>query len=219
MNREKGPNTYFYSVGQSLDDPVRCAEIKIKRSVFICSLGFADTMENAKAFITGISRENKTATHNCWAYVIGDKGQTSHCSDAGEPSGTAGKPMLNTLTSHGMTCVAAVVTRHYGGVKLGVRGLIEAYSLSVAAAIELAPLVRLVKTVPFTVTLSYGMNDTFLNRISAFNVQVVHTDYQEQVCHELAVEAGDLGPVQSMLSEYHHQGFLEYTHAGPQDAK
>ncbi len=63
--------------------------------------------------------------------------------DAGEPSGTAGKPMLNTLQSHGMTNVAAVVTRHFGGVKLGVRGLIEAYSLSVKNTIELKQLKKI----------------------------------------------------------------------------
>ncbi len=128
----------FYSVGRSVADPVRQGN-KIKRSVFVCRLSYADTIDAAKNFISKVSKEYKTATHNCWAYVVGDSAQISHCSDAGEPPGTAGKPMLNTLLSHNMTCTAAVVTRYYGGVKLGVRGLIEAYALAVDQTIGQAP--------------------------------------------------------------------------------
>ncbi len=201
----------FYSVGRSLTDPVRQWEIKIKRSVFICRLSYADTIECAKEFISRVSKEHKTATHNCWAYVVGDHGEISHCSDAGEPPGTAGKPMLNALMSCDMTCTAAVVTRYYGGVKLGVRGLIEAYSQAVAETIEQAPLVRLVKTMSFSVRLDYSLNDTFLNRISAFKIIIAGTDYKEQVSHDLAVELTDLGAFEAMLVQYERQGLLNYT--------
>ncbi|WDP90104.1 MAG: YigZ family protein [Desulfobacter sp.] len=201
---------YFYSVGRSASDPVRITEIKIKRSRFICSLAYAESMEAAKAFITSVAKDNHTATHNCWAYVVGDKGQFCHSSDAGEPAGTAGKPMLNTLQSHGMTCTAAVVTRYFGGVKLGVRGLIEAYAQSVAAAIDSAPLVKLVKTETIMVALPYGMNDTFLSRIKTFKVEVAHTDYGEQVDHTLSVEAQDLSAFKTFLNEYKNQGLLNY---------
>ena len=205
-----GMGKYFYSVGRDRDDPARQAEIKIKRSTFICSLKYADTMEAAKAFIGEVSRENKTATHNCWAYVVGDRGETRHSSDAGEPAGTAGKPMLNTLQRHDMTCVAAVVTRYYGGVKLGVRGLIEAYALAVDAAVESAPLVKLVKTVPFRVTLSYGTNDTFLNRIKSFRADILATDYRENISHTLEVEQSDQDRFEQFLSDYQRQGLLDF---------
>lgn len=201
---------YFYSVGQSKADPVRTTEIKIKRSRFICSLAYADSMEDAKAFITSVAKEHHTANHNCWAYVVGDKGQFCHSSDAGEPAGTAGKPMLNTLQSHDMTCTAAVVTRYFGGVKLGVRGLIEAYGQSVTAAIEEAPLVKLVKTEDILVDLPYGMNDMFLSRIKPFKVEVAHTDYGERVTHTLSVEVGDLANVETFLNEYKNQGLLDF---------
>lgn len=191
-------------------DPVRTAEIKVKRSRFICSLAYADSMEKARAFISGVAKENHTATHNCWAYVVGDIGQFCHSSDAGEPAGTAGKPMLNILQSHEMTCTAAVVTRYYGGVKLGIRGLIEAYSLCVLKAIEAAPLIKLVKTLPFRVDLPYGMNDTFLSRIKSFRAQVINSHYGERVCHELAVEVNGLEAVASFLEEYKNQGMLDY---------
>lgn len=200
----------FYSVGRSISDPVRRAEIKIKRSVFVCRLSYVETIEDAKEFISKVSKEYKTATHNCWAYVVGDSGQISHCSDAGEPPGTAGKPMLNTLLSHHMTCTSAVVTRYYGGVKLGVRGLIEAYALAVAEAIGQAPLVRLVKTESFRICLDYSLNDSFLNRISALKTTIAGTDYKERVTHELVVELSDLSALESMLTQYQRQGLLNY---------
>ncbi|MDQ1270463.1 MAG: hypothetical protein QG618_1773 [Thermodesulfobacteriota bacterium] len=200
----------FYSVGRSISDPVRRAEIKIKRSVFVCRLSYVETIEDTKEFISKVSKEYKTATHNCWAYVVGDSGQISHCSDAGEPPGTAGKPMLNTLLSHHMTCTAAVVTRYYGGVKLGVRGLIEAYALAVAEAIAQAPLVRLVKTESFRICLDYSLNDSFLNRISVLKTTIAGTDYKERVTHELVVELSDLSALESMLTQYQRQGLLNY---------
>lgn len=202
---------YYYSVGQCVTDPVRMARIKIKRSTFTCSLAYAGTMEEAKQFISGVARENKAATHNCWAYIVGDKGEISHASDAGEPAGTAGKPMMNTLYSHGMTCVAAVVTRQFGGVKLGIRGLIEAYAQSVETAIELTPLVRLVKTILFQVQMPYGMNDTFLSQLKQFRAEIENTEYGEQVVHDLVVEIIDGDLVERFLSDYQARGKLSYT--------
>ncbi|PIE63069.1 MAG: hypothetical protein CSA25_02125 [Desulfobacter postgatei] len=200
----------FYSVGRSVSDPVRRVEIKIKRSVFVCRLSYVDTVEGAKEFISKVSKEYKTATHNCWAYVVGDSGQISHCSDAGEPPGTAGKPMLNTLLSHHMTCTAAVVTRYYGGVKLGVRGLIDAYAQAVSKAIDQAPLVRLVKTESFQICLDYSLNDSFLSRISALKATITGTDYKERITHDLMVELSDLPALESILTQYQRQGLVDY---------
>lgn len=203
-------STSFYSVGRSGADPVRQTEIKIKRSRFIASLAYAATMEEAKEFIGRISKEHKRATHNCWAYVVGDEGEISHASDAGEPAGTAGKPMLNVLKRHEMTCVAAVVTRYYGGVKLGVRGLIEAYGQAVEEAVSLAPLFRLVPTVMIRVTLDYAENEPFLSQARALNAQPVDTDYQEAVTHEMAVETASLSEFRSLLEELAQQGKLSF---------
>jgi uncharacterized YigZ family protein len=201
---------YYYSVGSDIAAPVRIARIKIKRSVFTSSIAFVDSPAQAKAFISKISKENKMATHNCWAYVVGEKGETCHCSDAGEPAGTAGKPMLNTLLSHVMTQVAAVVTRQYGGVKLGIRGLIQAYSESMTAALEQKPLVRLVKTRSICVTLSYGLNEIFLNQLGQFRTVIQKTDYSEHVIHEIEVDNDDIQGVESLLSGYKLQGKLDF---------
>jgi len=200
--------TYLYSVGQSRSDPVREHEIKIKRSRFIASLAYAATMEEAKACISRIAKAHHRATHNCWAYVVGAQGQVCHASDAGEPAGTAGKPMLNTLKRYEMTCVAAVVTRYYGGVKLGVRGLIEAYGQAVEAAISTAPLVSLVPTVMVRVTLDYPVNDTFLAQARTLDARPVETWYGEQVVHDMAVEVASFPGFNRLLEAFFQQGTI-----------
>lgn len=202
---------YYYSVGRTPTDPARTAQIKIKRSLFTCSLAYTASIDAAKAFITKISKENKTATHNCWAYIVGENGEIFHCSDAGEPGGTAGKPMLNTLHGRRMTKVAAVVTRQYGGVKLGIRGLIQAYSEAVTLALDLKPLVKLVHTGVIRVRLAYSLNEPFLNQMDRFSAAIGQTDYGEEVVHEIEVETDQMKGFEAFLSEYQHQGSLSYT--------
>ncbi len=197
---------YFYSILHQ-----RTTKIKIKRSVFICTLEYVDTIEKAKNFISRISKENKTATHNCWAYILGEKGDIFHCSDAGEPSGTAGKPMLNTLQSHGMTHIAAVVTRHFGGVKLGVRGLIEAYSLSVKATIDLKRLKKLVQTVNLQIEVSYEFNDILLNQVKKYFSIIIDTTYTDKIVYTIEIEVKNYAIVERLLSEYQAREKLKFT--------
>jgi uncharacterized YigZ family protein len=196
----------FFSIASSPENTPVLSRFKIRRSEFTCRLARTDTIEAAKAFISHISKENKTATHNCWAYIVGDAGQVCHCSDAGEPSGTAGKPMLNVLTSHGMTCVAAVVTRQYGGVKLGIRGLIQAYSDAVEAALTEAKKVRLVQADPVRIQVPYECNDPVLNQVRRFNASIRHTDYGERIIHEILVEKHQSFDFIQMLSQFEPQG-------------
>lgn len=198
-------NPFFSIAGASKDCPVT-ARLKIRRSEFICRLARTDTIDAAKAFITQISRENKTATHNCWAYVLGDDGRICHSSDAGEPSGTAGKPMLNVLTSHRMTRVTAVVTRHYGGVKLGVRGLIQAYSEAVEAALSSAKKIRLIQAESITVQVPYECNDQVLHHARQFNAAIVNTTYREWIVHEMLVEKSRVPAFVQQLSQFESLG-------------
>ncbi|HKJ97896.1 MAG TPA: YigZ family protein [Desulfotignum sp.] len=202
------PKKQFYSIAGSADKATYTARLKIKRSLFICHLSHAGSIDAAKDFISKISRENKTATHNCWAYIVGDAGQVYHSSDAGEPSGTAGKPMLNVLASYSMTQVAAVVTRHYGGVKLGVRGLIQAYSDAVAAALDDAKKVRLVKGFQVRVQIPYECNDVFLNQISRMDAKIIDTGYGEQVIHEILIKTDCARDFEKLLSQYKNQGLV-----------
>lgn len=109
-------------------------EIVIEKSRFICSLKKVASEEEAQDFIKSVKKEFWDATHNCSAYLVDELAQRS--SDDGEPSGTAGIPMLEVLRKNGLTGTAAVVTRYFGGIKLGAGGLVRAYSGSVAGAVK-----------------------------------------------------------------------------------
>jgi Uncharacterized protein family UPF0029 len=113
----------------------------IDRSRFICTVARVQSSEEAQAFIKTMNAEFPDATHNCWAYVVGAPGSTDRVgmSDDGEPHGTAGRPMLTVLLHSGVGEIAAVVTRYYGGTKLGTGGLVKAYSGAVQEALAGMP--------------------------------------------------------------------------------
>jgi uncharacterized YigZ family protein len=131
-DRPTPPGRYPVPAGTNRSEQV------IDRSRFIATVGRAGTVDDARAFIDAVRTEFPDATHNCWAYVIGPPGDTRTIgmSDAGEPSGTAGRPMLDVLLGSGVGDVVAVVTRYYGGVKLGRGGLVRAYGGSVKLVLE-----------------------------------------------------------------------------------
>ena len=112
------------------------SELVVRKSRFICHVQRASTDADARAFIAEIKKRHWDANHNCSAYVVGDRGDIQRTSDDGEPSGTAGVPMLNVLLKRELTDTVAVVTRYFGGVKLGAGGLIRAYGQAVTAAID-----------------------------------------------------------------------------------
>ena len=128
-------------------------EEKIKRSVFIANVSLCHDEGEARDFLTQIISQHRDATHNCRAYVLSNG--TEYSSDDGEPSGTAGRPILNAIKHSELVNVIAVVTRYFGGVKLGVRGLIDAYGGTAAKALELAGKVERVMTRGFSVSLGY----------------------------------------------------------------
>lgn len=110
-------------------------EIEVKKSRFICHLKRVVTEDAARDFIADIRQEHWKATHNCSAFIVGIKRQVERSNDDGEPSGTAGVPMLKVLKNCELVNICAIVTRYFGGVKLGVGGLIRAYTRSVAQAL------------------------------------------------------------------------------------
>ncbi|MEW1851876.1 YigZ family protein [Streptomyces albidoflavus] len=111
-------------------------ETEINRSRFLCTLAPAATEEEAQAVIARVRRAHADATHNCYAYVIGADASVQKAADDGEPGGTAGVPMLQMLLRRDIRYAVAVVTRYYGGVKLGAGGLIRAYGGSVGEALD-----------------------------------------------------------------------------------
>ena len=131
-------------------------EYSIEKSRFIATIAPVSTEEEAQQFIQRISKEFWDATHNCTAYVIGPRQEQQRSSDNGEPSGTAGKPMLEVLKKTGITNVAVVVTRYFGGIKLGAGGLIRAYSHSVAKAVQEGPKLLIAPRQVITISIDYS---------------------------------------------------------------
>src|SRR5690625_4540546 len=117
-------------------------EINIQKSRFIGYVQRVETEEEAQEFIRKIQKKHHDATHNCFAYIIGENDQIQKANDDGEPSGTAGIPILEVIKRQNLKNTAVVVTRYFGGIKLGAGGLIRAYGKSTAEAIKATGIVK-----------------------------------------------------------------------------
>lgn len=162
-------------------------QVTIERSRFICTVVRAASTEEAQAFVREMNAEFPDATHNCWAYVVGPPGSTGRVgmSDDGEPHGTAGRPMLTVLLHSGLGDVAAVVTRYYGGVKLGTGGLVKAYGGAVQQALETLSRTERVELVELVVTIGYAAIDTVRQLLPAHEAELVGEAYGEEVTYRL----------------------------------
>ena len=163
-------------------------EMVIKKSRFICSIGRANTEEAAQDFIAQVQTANRKANHNCFAYMIGDKDQVQRESDNGEPSGTAGVPILESLQLAKLHNVVAVVTRYFGGIKLGAGGLIRAYSNVTTNAIHQAGLVQRVLQTAVDITVSYAQHDKLLYFLKEQQVEVADEAYGVDVTVTIFVD-------------------------------
>jgi len=174
-------------------------EQTIKKSRFICSIARVSSEEEAQQFITSIQAANKKATHNCFAYMIGDNDQIQRESDNGEPSGTAGIPILESLKLAKIHNVVAVVTRYFGGIKLGAGGLIRAYSNTTTEAIHQAGLVQRIKQAILKITVTYALHDPLLYYLKENNLEVASEEYGVNVETSIYVNATDLKDAKEKL--------------------
>lgn len=159
-----------------------CSEIEIKRSRFIASLARTDSEEAAREFIAQIRREFPDARHHCTAFLIHqDTGpDTARSSDDGEPAGTAGGPMLNVLTESGLTNLTCVVTRYFGGTKLGTGGLVRAYSGAVQAVLEEAQTARIITQPSYWLHLPIGEAGKIEAKLTQNGYQILDRDFVEE---------------------------------------
>lgn len=171
----------------------------IKKSRFICSLARVSSEEEAQQFIASVQAANKKATHNCFAYMIGDNDQIQRESDNGEPSGTAGIPILESLKLAKIHNVVAVVTRYFGGIKLGAGGLIRAYSNTTTEAIHQAGLVQRIKQAILKITVTYALHDPLLYYLKENNLEVAGEEYGVNVETSIYVNETDLKNVKEKL--------------------
>ena len=178
-------------------------EQTIERSRFICTVQRVAAPDDAQAFVRELSAEYADATHNCWAYVAGPPGSTGRIgmSDAGEPHGTAGRPMLTVLLHSGVGEIAAVVTRYYGGTKLGTGGLARAYGGTVQLALETLPRAERVDYARVAVAIGYPSITVAQQLLAGFEAEVVAEEYGEGVRYELRVPRPNVEPLRAALAD------------------
>ena len=156
---------------------------EIKKSTFIVHIAHTPTIADAKAFVRSINEEYPDARHNCWAHVAGEPGG-SHVlgfSDDGEPNGTAGKPMLNVLMGPGVGEISAVITRYFGGIKLGSGGLVRAYAQATKDVLAIAEGVPYIPTTTVALICAFEQEGWLRNQAIKYNVVLNEFVYTDQV--------------------------------------
>ncbi|WP_019357266.1 YigZ family protein [Streptomyces sp. AA1529] len=190
-----GPAEYVTVAGEGVH------ETEVNRSRFRCALAPAATEAEAQEFIARIRRQHPGANHNCSAYVIGADAGTQKANDDGEPGGTAGVPMLQMLLRREVRYTVAVVTRYFGGVKLGAGGLIRAYGGAVGEALDAVGTVTRRRFRLLTVTVGHERAGRLENELRATGREVREVRYGAEVAIEVGLPDADLAGFRSWLAD------------------
>ena len=178
----------------------------ILRSRFITTAAPAGSVEEARAFIAAVRAEFPDATHNCFAYVVGPPGSTAQVgmSDDGEPSGTAGRPMLAVLLGCGVGDIAVVVTRYWGGIKLGTGGLVRAYSGGVKAVLETLPTQEKVARRTLLASGPYNLITPVERLLPDFEARIAEQSFAADVTWHIIVPEEHTAALAAALVELSH---------------
>ena len=177
------------------------AEIIEKKSRFIATVKPVKSEEEAIAFIEGLKKKYWNATHNCSAYVIGDHFQVQRCSDDGEPSGTAGKPMLDVLLGEELHDTAVVVTRYFGGTLLGTGGLVRAYQASTKAGLEASTVITKMHGSRVSVETDYTGLGKIQYILGQRGLTILNSQYTDKVVLEVLLPEADVKTVMAEITE------------------
>ena len=175
-------------------------EIVIQRSRFICTLKRIDGFDDALSFVKSVKKKYSDATHNCYAFISNAAGTEQRFSDDGEPQGTAGQPMLGVLKKKGIFMTATVVTRYFGGVKLGAGGLVSAYTRAVAETVENAKIVKNVVGVSLEIKCGYEMYNALLQALKDKVFATLSTDFADNVKMTIAVPKEDADNIEKDIT-------------------
>ena len=180
----------------------RC-ETEVKHSRFIATIEPTDTPEGALSFISRIKQEFPDATHNCWAYLIGPPGSTDRIglSDDGEPHGVAGKPMLTAIQHSGIGDIAVVVTRYFGGTKLGMGGMVKAYTQAVTTALEQLNTAEKINWISLSIKIAYPLLDHIERTLPDFEVRLIDKQFTEQILLSLMLPEENLTRLRTRLTD------------------
>lgn len=167
------------------------SEIEVERSRFITSIEPAASPEAAQAFVARIKQEFPDASHNCWAYLVGPPGSSDRIglSDDGEPHGAAGKPMLTVLQHGHIGDIVVVVTRYFGGIKLGKGGMVKAYTRAVQSALEQLEKTEKIDWLELAISFDYTQLNQIERLLPDFEAQIAARQFTEQIILQLKFPA------------------------------
>ena len=168
-----------------VDGEIFGAAYEVNKSKFLAHVKHVENEEEARDFVLSIRKKYFDATHNCSAWILGERGDKQKSNDDGEPGGTAGNPILETIKKNDLTNCAVVVTRYFGGIKLGAGGLIRAYSHTAALGLSAAKIVRMTLFKKISLTLEYNFLAAVENYLRNKKIRVVSTDYADVVTEEI----------------------------------
>jgi uncharacterized YigZ family protein len=177
-------------------------ETKVQGSRFIATAAFTSTKPEAEEFISKLRKRFHDATHNCYAYRFGTDANQFRTNDDGEPAGTAGKPILAAIDKHGLTDVVVVVTRYFGGTKLGVGGLIRAYSNAADQALGSATVVSRYLLRRVDIAFPHGQVSNVMHVVSKCMAKIADTRYDEEVHLILEIRKSRLEDLRAMLMNH-----------------
>lgn len=176
------------------------ASYEIQKSRFIAYTSHVETEAEARDFVAAIKKKHFDARHNCSAWVLGADSSQQKSNDDGEPGGTAGNPILEAIKQHGLTNVVVVVTRYFGGIKLGAGGLIRAYSHTASLGLEATPCLEVKPFCLMEAEMDYSLLGTVENWIRNEALRTGETAYLDKVTVRLLVEPADCEAISTELT-------------------
>lgn len=176
------------------------ASYEIQKSRFIAYTSHVETEAEARDFVAAIKKKHFDARHNCSAWVLGADSSQQKSNDDGEPGGTAGNPILEAIKQHGLTNVVVVVTRYFGGIKLGAGGLIRAYSHTASLGLEATPCLEVKPFCLMEAEMVYSLLGTVENWIRNEELRTGETAYLDKVTVRLLVEPADCEAISTELT-------------------
>ncbi|WP_415887628.1 YigZ family protein [Neptuniibacter sp. QD37_6] len=187
-------------------NPYISHEIEIKHSRFITHVAHTPNLESARNFIAEIQQQHPKANHNCWAYIAGTRSylQCWNSSDDGEPKGTAGKPMLNVLEHSDLCEITVVVTRYFGGIKLGAGGLVRVYSQAVQEALKVLPIEERIPLFPFDLYLPHSLVGDIEQLLKQDQINILDRQWSEELHIQGEASATALDQLKQQLTSFKH---------------
>jgi uncharacterized YigZ family protein len=198
MSKTIEEKDFYYTIAQN-----SVAEFKERGSKFIAYAYPVNSADAFKAYLQGLKKEHPKAVHHCFAYRIGLDGNNFRVSDDGEPSGSAGKPILNQIDSRQLTNLAVIVVRYFGGTLLGVPGLINAYKTATALALQLVPSVQKQVEVNYELHFDYTRQNEVMTIVKQFNCTIIEQQQQLFCLLKIGIPKARLDDILFRFSDMH----------------